>query len=418
MTDHDKARLGLFAGYGVELEYMIVDAESLDVRPIADQLLAAQAGEIVSDVELGPIAWSNELVLHVIELKTNGPAKALSGLAGQFQESVGAINAHLAKFGARLMPSAMHPWMNPATETHLWPHDYNAVYEAFDRIFGCQGHGWSNLQSVHVNLPFANDEEFGRLHAAIRVLLPILPALSASSPIVECRVTDFADYRLEAYRTNAAKIPSISGAVVPEPAFTESEYDQQILQRIYRDIAPHDPEGILRDEFLNARGAIARFSRGTIEIRVLDIAECPAADLAVVELIVAVLKALVAERWTSLAKQQAMPTEPLASLLQAVAKSGERAAIESPGFAELFGLEQRVGFTAGDVWRALAERLAIARQLEPAVTAALRTILEQGPLARRILRAVGANPSKARLGEVYSRLCDHLARGEMFHGDV
>ncbi len=411
-------KLGLFAGYGVELEYMIVDAESLDVRPIADQLLAAEAGQIVSDVELGPVAWSNELVLHVIELKTNGPAKSLVGLAAQFQESVTRINAHLAPLGARLMPSAMHPWMNPATETRLWPHDYNAVYEAFDRIFGCQGHGWSNLQSVHLNLPFANDEEFGRLHAAIRILLPILPALSASSPIVECRTTGYLDYRLEAYRINAARIPSISGEVVPEPAFTEAEYDREIFQRIYADIAPHDPEGVLRDEFLNARGAIARFSRGAIEIRVLDIAECPAADLAVVGAIIAVLKALVTERWSSVAEQQAMPTAPLAELLRAVARDGERAVVMVRAYAKLFGLPDRARLTAGDIWRYLVEQLAIADELDLGSREALNAILERGPLARRILRATGDAPTRGHLVDVYRRLCDELAAGRIFTGDV
>ncbi len=64
----------LFDRYGVELEYMIVDAESLSVRPIADEVLRRVAGEYVNEVERGPLAWSNELVLHVIELKTNGPA--------------------------------------------------------------------------------------------------------------------------------------------------------------------------------------------------------------------------------------------------------------------------------------------------------------------------------------------------------
>lgn len=411
-------KLGLFEGYGVELEYMIVDAESLDVRPIADQLLAAEAGRIVSDIELGPVAWSNELVLHVIELKTNGPTASLAGWAGRFQESVARINAHLAPLGARLMPAAMHPWMNPGTETRLWPHDYNAVYEAFNRIFGCQGHGWSNLQSVHLNLPFSNDEQFGRLHAAIRVLLPILPALSASSPIVGRRVSGLLDSRLEAYRTNAARIPSISGDVVPEPVFTRADYDREIFQRIYSDIAPHDPEGTLRDEFLNARGAIARFSRGAIEIRVLDIAECPAADLAVVGATVAVLQALVDERWSSLAAQQRMPTAPLAELLRAVGRDAERAVIAIPGYAALFGLSDHDRLTAGAIWRLLAEQLAIAGALDEPARIALKRILETGPLSRRILRATGDAPTPGRLFEVYRRLCDDLAAGRTFTGDV
>jgi hypothetical protein len=58
----------LFEVTGIEIEYMIVDRETLAVRPIADLVLGADG-----ELELGSIACSNELVLHVIELKTNGP---------------------------------------------------------------------------------------------------------------------------------------------------------------------------------------------------------------------------------------------------------------------------------------------------------------------------------------------------------
>ena len=74
------APLRLFQGFGIELEYMIVDARTLDVRPLCDRAIEAELGEVASDVERGEIAWSNELALHVIELKTNGPAAALEGV--------------------------------------------------------------------------------------------------------------------------------------------------------------------------------------------------------------------------------------------------------------------------------------------------------------------------------------------------
>ena len=85
LTMQNKNPLHLFEGFGVELEYMIVDRESLDICPIADKALAFIAGEMIGDVERGALAWSNELVLHVIELKTNGPAPTLSGLTNLFQ---------------------------------------------------------------------------------------------------------------------------------------------------------------------------------------------------------------------------------------------------------------------------------------------------------------------------------------------
>jgi len=275
------APISLFHAFGVELEYMIVDARTLSVRPIADEVLKAAAGQITSEVECGEIAWSNELALHVIELKTNGPAPSLAPLPTLFQEQVTRIQEILARYDARLMPTAMHPWMNPDQELRLWPHDYNPVYESYNRIFDCRGHGWANLQSVHLNLPFADDEEFGRLHAAIRLLLPILPALAASSPVVERRLSGLLDTRMETYRSNSQRIPSITGAVIPEPVFTRKDYQQRILERMYADIAPHDPAGILQHEWLNSRGAITRFDRNTIEIRVLDVQECPLADVAI-----------------------------------------------------------------------------------------------------------------------------------------
>ena len=87
--------------------------------------------------------------------------RILSDVPGAFAAGVARVNELLAPHGARLMPGAAHPWMNPDTETRLWPHDDDTIYRAYDRIFDCRGHGWSNLQSMHVNLPFADDDEFG-----------------------------------------------------------------------------------------------------------------------------------------------------------------------------------------------------------------------------------------------------------------
>jgi len=400
----------IFAGFGLELEYMIVRQDTLDVLAVADRLLAAAAGSLVNDVERGSFEWSNELALHVVEMKSNGPAADLSGLAAGFQAEVQAMNRFLDPMGATLLPSAMHPWMDPYRETRLWPHGYRAVYEAYNRIFNCQGHGWSNLQSVHLNLAFNGDEEFGRLHGAIRLILPLLPALAASSPFVEGRTTGLLDNRLEFYRHNQERIPSLTGAIVPEAVYSKRQYEETILKRNYHDIAPHDPDGILQDEWLNSRGAIARFQRSAIEIRLLDIQECPAADMAIIAAIVGVLRALVAERWTSVIEQQAFPLEPLASLLHGGIRDAEKAIITDPAFLRLFGVHAQK-ISAGELWQSLiGETLPVADDAFPC----LNVILNHGPLARRLLQAAGDTPSQARLRELYGRLGACLASGEMF----
>ena len=85
----------LFEVTGVELEYMIVDAETLDVSPIADQLIHKVCGQYASDVDRGSISWSNELARHVIELKTTVPTTSLTNLHDAFYHQVHDINRHI-----------------------------------------------------------------------------------------------------------------------------------------------------------------------------------------------------------------------------------------------------------------------------------------------------------------------------------
>ena len=192
----------LFEVYGIELEYMLVSTDTFKVTPIVDLLLTKKNGSLTSDIENGKIAWSNELVAHVLELKTNGPTNDLNNLSENFHANVVEINELLKEFKVQLMPTASHPLMNPDTDTQLWKHSYSEVYALYNRIFNCKGHGWSNVQSTHINLPFFNDGEFEKLHAAVRIILPLIPGLCASSPILEGKNTGFKDTRLEYYKTN------------------------------------------------------------------------------------------------------------------------------------------------------------------------------------------------------------------------
>lgn len=404
MSDCDKPGLALFEGYGIELEYMIVDRATLDVSPISDALIHQVTGSYASEVERGPIAWSNELVLHVIELKTNGPAASLDSLAPLFHDEVRAVDRLLADMGARLMPTAMHPWMDPARHTRLWPHEYSAVYATFDAIFDCRGHGWSNLQSMHINLPYRGDEELRRLHSAIRLVLPLLPAIAASSPIIEGRATGKLDSRLAAYRNNCRRYPSVTGRVVPEVVTSAADYRDKILDPIQRDLGPHDPGAILDPEWVNARGAIVRFVRDSIEIRVIDIQETPKADLAIAALAVGAVRVLTEERFADLARQETLATEDLEAVLNGTIDDGERAAVPA-ALAACFGAPSGVS-TAEDLWRHIAGEVALG-----AHGAVLEVILERGPLARRILEAVNITRSDRA---VYEALSDHLVAGEIF----
>lgn len=405
--------LGLFQGYGIELEYMVVDAATMRVRPIVDELLRHFAGAIVGDFDDGAISWSNELALHVVELKTNGPAASLGGLAAEFQRSLNRLQDALVEHGARLLPGAMHATMNPQTEFRRWPHDYADVYDAYDRIFDCRGHGWSNLQSCHLNLPFADDQEFGRLHLAARALLPLLPAIAASSPHCEGRDTGHCDWRLQVYRHNQARVPRIAGLVVPEPVTSRAAYYREILEPIWADIAPLDPAGLLREEWLNSRGVVAKFFRDALEIRVLDVQECPAADLAIAALTSRVLQALCNERWASLAELAAMPTTVLAQQLWVVAERGGDALLQLPALQRVLGLPEQP-LRAGEAWQRLAAALLPdPAVVDPGLVEPLRVLLQDGCLASRMRRKVGTAPTAAALLRLQQELADCLREGRM-----
>lgn len=405
--------LHLFQAVGVELEYMIVDQASLAVAPIADKLIESVAGSVDADPVFGPVTWSNELTRHLIELKTTDPVPSLDHVAENFQANIVNINQALASFGARLMPGPMHPWMHPS-EMQLWPHGNREIYSAFDRIFGCSGHGWANLQSMHINLPFHGDDEFARLHAAIRLVLPILPALAAGSPIVESRVTGVLDNRLEVYRHNSRRIPSMAGSVIPEPVYSQADYRTQIFERIWSDLAPHDPDGILRDEWANSRGAIARFSRGSIEIRVIDVQECPAADLAICRAVIEAVRHFAVRPLPDQPSLRAWPVDRLASIFLSCVRHADEAVITDAEYLRLFDLRAEQ-VTAHELWRHI-----IHNQFGSAVPPELEVILRDGCLARRMLNAVGVsqpgNVPVTELRTLAQRLCDCLATGRMLVG--
>ncbi|MBU4177430.1 MAG: glutamate--cysteine ligase [Proteobacteria bacterium] len=409
------SRDGLFEKFGIELEYMLVRDDSLDVAPIADRILEQVAGCITNEVERGIMAWSNELALHVIEIKNSTPVSDLPMLVEKLQHEVEELGRVAASQGAILLPTAMHPWMNPHTETRLWPHGNRDIYHTYNRIFNCQGHGWSNVQSTHLNLGFATDAGFGRLHAAIRVLLPLLPAIAASSPAADGALTGWLDTRLDYYRNNQKLIPSITGQVIPEPVFSEAEYEREIYQRLRRDIAAHDPDGVLEAEWLNSRGAIARFDRNAIEIRVLDIQECPLADVSLAVLICAVLKGVCAERWSGLAVLKAAETGGLAEIFSDTVQNGEQAVIDNQRYLALFGRGGKAAMTAGELWQTLAADCASElAEAGSGIQQSVETMLARGPLSRQIIRALGDTPDRERFREVYWELGKCLAQGRLF----
>mgnify|MGYP002795022741 FL=1 len=400
----------LFEVFGIELEYMLVNKTSLKVAPIVDRLMISKTGAITSDVDNGKIEWSNELVAHVVELKTNGPTADLENLDLLFAENILEINRLLEPLDTTLWPTASHPLMNPESEMKLWQHSYSKIYALYNRIFDCRGHGWSNVQSMHLNLPFYDDLEFGKLHAAVRILLPIIPALSASSPIFEGKNTGFKDARMHVYKTNQKEIPEMTGKVIPEQVFNKEDYFKRVFEPINKAIKPHDLEHILDHHFLNSRGAIARFDRNAIEIRVIDIQECPKADIAIAVLVIEVLKLLVSEELVALEDQKAWHEDDLFEIFNEVIRDAETTLITNKSYLNLFDIDKNC--TAGNLWEILYER--VKEGISEKHRNTIEFILKNGSLSTRILNGLNGDFSEERFQKLYANLGKCLLQNTLF----
>lgn len=396
-----------FSGFGLELEYMIVDSSTLDVLPIADRILASQGTADDMDVVRDRAAWSNELALHVIEMKTLGPISDFADATQVFRGEVAALSSLLDAEGARLMPTGAHPWMDPSRETRLWPHQNDVIYQAFDRIFDCRGHGWSNLQSMHINFPFQTEDDFVRVHAACRFVLPLLPGLAASTPFLDGRKAAALDARLLTYEGNCRRVPEITGEVVPEIIESAAAYEQ-LLEGIYAALAPHDPEAILREEWVNARGAIARFERGAVEIRVLDTQECPEQDMAIAAIVTTLVQALASGEFMPVSQLVRFPSAPLALQYRKTRTDASGAQLMDDAYRAAFGSSAE---TVGALWRELIARLIPGTS---PMRARLDIIAEQGTLAERLVRRAGPLPSQGELRQLYGEACACLLSGEPF----
>lgn len=399
----------IFSVLGIEIEYMLVDKDSLCIQPKSDLILTALAGQLVNEVALGDIAISNELVMHVLELKNNGPKPPDAPFIEQFQNTILKIQPVLEQYNLLLMPTAAHPWMDPHSETLRWPHGSNAIYKQFDAIFNCNGHGWSNLQSMHVNLPYSNQEEFCQLHNLIRLILPLLPACAASSPILDGKTTGYLDSRLYFYCRNQQRIPSISGDIIPEFISSEEEYQQKILAPMYRDINPVDPEGILQHQWLNSRAAIAKLDHKAIEIRILDSQECVEADLAIALAINAIL-----QHWqegSNYYLEKPCDTKRLKHVFDLAIEKGLSVVIDDKELMSQWQLPHRA-MTLKAIWSQLIEK--VSSKLDLKQQRALELILSQGNLSERILRATNQNTDQKMLEQVYRQLTHCLLSNQQF----
>lgn len=276
---------------GMELEYPTVDRD-LNVVSLVEPAFRVLAGRGTSDVDLGAVGFSNEIADHVFEIKTQEPLRSLADAERALAEGIQRFSAVLhAEFGARLLPTGMHPWFDPR-KGKLWTRSGLRIYTTYARLFDVRTHGWMNVHAAHLNLPLGREVDAIAMHTAAALLIPYLPALAASSPMYDGELQPAADGRLAWILEHQARIPESCGALVPEYVDSFGDYRKRILAPMYRALDRLPDTGPIRHEFFNTRGAILRFARRAMEVRVLDTQECVKMDVAVAAFVRSTLKHL------------------------------------------------------------------------------------------------------------------------------
>jgi glutathione synthase/RimK-type ligase-like ATP-grasp enzyme/gamma-glutamyl:cysteine ligase YbdK (ATP-grasp superfamily) len=412
-----------FAVAGLELEYPTVDAD-LNVVALVEPAFRAIAGRGTSDIELDRVGFSNEIADHVFEVKTLEPTTTLREAEAIIVDGIGRFTEVLRReWNARLLPTGMHPWFDPH-DGRLWTRSGLRIYTTYAHVFNVRTHGWMNVHATHLNLPFGNERETMAMHSAAAMLLPYLPAVAASTPVHDGSLQPYADARLAWLLRHQARIPETCGRMVPEYVDSFAGYRRDILRPMYAALDRHSHSEAIRREFLNGRGAVLRFGRRALELRVLDTQECVRMDAAIAAFARAALRELTRELLEGVLEPP--PHDALVADFAACIRDGTAALVRAPHLAA-GGAEVPVR----DVLRLLLERAHRGVTAEDAGYLDLvDAIIEHGTLAERIrarleLQATATASAEERrhpdavrhgLRTVYGELAECLARNEPWSG--
>jgi gamma-glutamyl:cysteine ligase YbdK (ATP-grasp superfamily) len=296
----------------------------MQILPISDKIIKTYSGKTQNFVELPKFTFGKEMQLHVMEIKANLPFKSPVDFEETMQNAVSTLSGIVQKSSAALLGTGMHPLMN-LSETGIWPHYHRKIYGEYGKIFNLCQHGWLNIQSFHLNLPYKNEVEGVMLHNLLVNLIAYLPALAASSPIFEGKMGPDNDNRLSFYRVNQKEVPSITDKIIPNYVYSFSQYKKEVIGGYSADLARAGADKtLLNREWVNSRGVIFRFDRAALELRVMDEQECIKSDVALSCYIRAAMRGLMA------GKVELLPRELLLQDFNNVVKDGLNAQVQNP----------------------------------------------------------------------------------------
>jgi carboxylate-amine ligase len=167
---------------GIEEEVMLLDPSSWALCERGDEVLSATAEDLAGR----RAAETHEAAL---ELKT-GPSATIRAAVAELRELRGRLAEDVARLGIATAAAGMHP-MRSAEVTRVSP---SSRYQIIERTMRGLAHRDPTF-ALHVHVGVPDPESAIRLVNRLRTHLPVLLALSASSPFMRGHYTGLASNR-------------------------------------------------------------------------------------------------------------------------------------------------------------------------------------------------------------------------------
>jgi gamma-glutamyl:cysteine ligase YbdK (ATP-grasp superfamily) len=384
---------------GPEHEFSLISDE-LKILPVVDQVIKDYCRNIANFVFLPRSTFAEEFPLHIIEIKAKRPFKSPELFEESMQNTIRTLLHFLKKrHNACLLGTGMHPLLR-LEDTGTRP--FRKQVQELGKIFNLKNHGWLNIQSFQLNLPYSKEKNAIFLYHLLAHLCTYLPAISASSPICEGCLTPYVDFRLYHYKMKSQEIPSMAGNVIPEYISSFSQFRKEISGRFSRDLTDAGVSTEDFSDYINQRAAVFKFARKAVEVRVMDEQECIKSDVALSCFIKATLRGLIAT------KSDPLPHEILINDYNSIVTNGLLAKVMHPA-----------GKTARQVCQYFFNlALEYAKEDEKKYLWIIEKRIKRGNLSelirRRVLNKAQRTTFKEAIISVYSQLAECLSNNQPY----
>jgi carboxylate-amine ligase len=246
---------------GVEIEIQILDAETLDLAPLAPDILKMVHPSLKEKIK-------PEFIKSMVEINTK-ICSTISEVEKNITYTFNQLKDITEGLGGTLYLTSLHPFSKYSEQSVSDHPRYKRIMNELQlvgRRFITQG--------LHVHIGVDDEEKVIRINNNIRIYLPILLALSTSSPYYESEDTGLMSYRAKLFE--ALPLAGIPDSLENWEGFNKlvellkNNHVIDSVKDIWWDVRPHP-------DF------------GTIEIRVCDLPYCLEDILAITALIQALV---------------------------------------------------------------------------------------------------------------------------------